>query len=192
MGVQIALAPLFFNKTMKLNPEKQEIDSIARQILISARTSPKAGGRDDILTAIIEKQDIPEIIEEMRNIAKRGQRHSFFERDAKNLERSDGVLAIGVKGENMGLDCGACGMSCAEQAVAERKTQDYTGPNCIFKILDLGIAIGSAAKTAANLSIDTRIMFSIGLAVKRLRLMDADVVLALPLSISGKNPYFDR
>ncbi len=190
MGVQIALAPLF--SKMKIDPEKEGIDALARQILTSARTAPKSGGRDDIVTAVAEKQDIPRIVDEMRNIAKRGQRYSFFERDSKSLENSDAVLIVGVKGTNMGLNCGACGMSCAEQAAAEKKTQDYTGPNCAFKLLDLGIALGSAAKATANLSVDARIMFSAGLAAKRLGLIDADVALAIPLSISGKSPYFDR
>ena len=177
---------------MKIDPEKEGIEALARQILTSARTAPKSGGRDDIVTAVAEKQDIPRILDEMKEIAKRGQRYSFFARDAKSLESSDAVLVIGVKGTNMGLNCGACGMSCAEQAAVEKKTQDYTGPNCAFKLLDLGIALGSAAKATANLSVDARIMFSAGLAAKRLGLIDADVALAMPLSISGKSPYFDR
>jgi len=191
MGVQIALAPLFFDK-MRINPEKEEIEHLAGMILASARTAPKACGIDDILTAIIEKQDIPKIAAEMRQIAKRSRKFAFFERDSRNLEASDAVLVIGVKGKSLGLECGACGMSCAELALAKKKTEDYTGPNCAFKLLDLGIAIGSAAKAASLLSVDTRVMYSIGLAAKRIGLINTDVALALPLSIGGKSPYFDR
>lgn len=177
---------------MKIDPEKTEIEHIARQILASARTAPKACGIDDIVTAIAEKQDIPKIAEEMRKIAKRSKKFAFFERDSRNLEASDAVLIIGVKGKSIGLECGACGMSCAEMAAAKKKTEDYTGPNCAFKLMDLGIAVGSAAKTASIFSVDTRVMYSIGLAAKRLGMINADVALALPLSIGGKSPYFDR
>jgi len=177
---------------MKIYPEKEEIEHLARQILASARTAPKACGIDDVITAIAEKQDLPKIAEEMRKIAKRSKKYAFFERDARNLEASDAVLIIGVKGKSLGLECGACGLSCAELATAKKKETDYTGPNCAFKLLDLGIAIGSAAKTASIFSVDTRVMYSIGLAAKRLGLINADVALALPLSIGGKSPFFDR
>ena len=58
--------------------------------------------------------------------------------------------------------------------------------------IDLGIALGSAVKLAAELSIDNRIMCTIGAAAKRLNLLDSDVVMGIPLSATGKNPFFDR
>jgi uncharacterized ferredoxin-like protein len=60
--------------------------------------------------------------------------------------------------------------------------------------IDLGIAIGSAVSTASVLKIDNRIMLSIGLAAVNLKILGKDVKIAygIPLSISGKNPFFDR
>ena len=62
----------------------------------------------------------------------------------------------------------------------------------MFQLLDLGIALGSAVKTASILNVDNRIMFSAGVAAVKLRLIDADVAMGVPLSATGKNPYFDR
>ncbi|MGP8331481.1 MAG: DUF2148 domain-containing protein [Methanosarcinaceae archaeon] len=35
-------------------------------------------------------------------------------------------------------------------------------------------------------------MYSAGTAARIAKLIDADVVCAIPLSVSGKNPFFDR
>ena len=57
----------------------------------------------------------------------------------------------------------------------------------------MGIALGSMAAKAADLRIDTRIMFSAGYAARKLGLLsECRNVLAMPLSISSKNPFFDR
>ena len=39
---------------------------------------------------------------------------------------------------------------------------------------------------------DNRVMYSIGLAAQRLKIIDADYVLGIPLSAKAKNIYFDR
>ena len=68
---------------------------------------------------------------------------------------------------------------------------DYPGPNCIFKITDLGIATGSAVKCAASHNIDNRVMYTAGVAARRLGLMeDCTVVYGIPLKVSGKDIFF--
>jgi uncharacterized ferredoxin-like protein len=62
----------------------------------------------------------------------------------------------------------------------------------MFQLTDLGIALGSAAKTAGILNIDNRIMYTIGAAARRLKLLGSDVIMGFPLSVTGKSPYFDR
>ncbi len=64
---------------------------------------------------------------------------------------------------------------------------------CALNSIDVGIAIGSACATAADLRVDTRVMFSAGLAAQRLNwLKDCKMVMAIPVSASSKNPFFDR
>jgi uncharacterized ferredoxin-like protein len=62
----------------------------------------------------------------------------------------------------------------------------------MFQSIDLGIALGSAVKLAAELCIDNRIMYTIGVAAKDLGLLDSDVIMGIPLAVTGKSPYFDR
>ncbi len=52
--------------------------------------------------------------------------------------------------------------------------------------------LGSAVKTAQMLNVDNRIMYRIGVVARRLKMIDADFVMGIPLSVSGKNIYFDR
>ncbi len=175
--------------------EKEAILEAAKLMLISARTAPKAAGRDDILTMIVygkEKDDLASKMEELaeeRNI-------DGFRRDAKNVRDSDAVILIGVRGnKSIGLHCGACGFeNCNEFEKAPKLLRaDFTGPNCLYKELDLGIALGSAVKTASILNIDNRIMYRIGTAAMKLNwLSEATVVHGIPISSKGKNIYFDR
>ncbi|MEM2320043.1 MAG: ferredoxin domain-containing protein, partial [Candidatus Bathyarchaeia archaeon] len=61
-----------------------------------------------------------------------------------------------------------------------------------MRLVDLGIAIGSAVKTASILNVDNRVMFTVGRAAQNLKLIDGDVVFGIPISIRGSNIFFDR
>ena len=168
---------------------------VSRLMLVSARTAPKSGGVDDILTVLVFGKEKDSLAAEMEKI---GEERSIsgFGRDAGNVRNSEAVVLIGVRGtKKFGMNCGACGYAdCDEFEKAEKKAgQDFTGPTCIFKALDLGIAMGSAAKTANILNVDNRIMYRIGVAARRLKMMpEASVIMGIPVSAKGKNIYFDR
>ncbi len=67
------------------------------------------------------------------------------------------------------------------------------GPFCEFKVMDLGIAVGSAVKLASLLNVDNRVMYSVGDAAISLGLLPGSTVaLGIPLAARGKSPYFDR
>jgi len=69
----------------------------------------------------------------------------------------------------------------------------FAGPTCIIKALDLGIALGSAVKTAQIHNVDNRIFFRAGAAAYRLKLMpDSTIIIGIPLAVTGKNIFFDR
>jgi uncharacterized ferredoxin-like protein len=175
--------------------ERKAILEAARLMLLAVRTAPKSAGIDDILASVIYGQEKDAIAEEMENIGEnRGIEN--FRRDAKNVRDSEAVVLVGVRGsKTLGLNCGACGYNnCKEFEQGQRKTgQDFTGPICLLKALDLGIALGSAAKTASLLNVDNRIMYRVGAAAMKLKLMPkATVIMGIPLSAKGKNIYFDR
>ena len=178
-----------------LDAEKEAILHAAKLMLVSARTAPKTGGVDDVLATIVYGEEKERLAAEMEKIAEERQ-ISGFNRDAKNVHDSDVVVLIGVRGtKSFGLNCGGCGYkACKEfEEVAKKSGQDFLGPNCIFKLLDLGIALGSAVKTASLLNVDNRIMYRIGVAAKRLGMLpEASVIMGIPMSAKGKNIYFDR
>lgn len=177
---------------MKLNPETEAIETMAKIILTSARTAPKARGDDEILTGIVEDKEA--LAREMEKVAQqRGEKFAFFQRDANNIRNSDCVTLIGLQFKKpLGVNCRACGFDCASILTQPATEGDYCGPVCSIRAIDLGIAIGSAAAAAKNLSIDNRVMYSVGVAARNLSLMDAQIILGMPLSVTGKNIYFDR
>jgi uncharacterized ferredoxin-like protein len=56
----------------------------------------------------------------------------------------------------------------------------------------MGIAIGSAVKTASLHNADNRIMYRLGVVAREAGLVDWDFVMGIPLSATGKNIFFDR
>ncbi|MFC1904098.1 DUF2148 domain-containing protein, partial [Chloroflexota bacterium] len=123
------------------------------------------------------------------------ERLPFFQRNAEDVRKSAAVLVIGVTGEpkrvELPLDCGACGMNCSAMQKAKKKdTGNARGPMCLMQGIDLGIAIGSAVKAAADYNVDNRVMYSIGVGARRLKFIDADLVAGIPLSATGRNLYF--
>jgi len=167
----------------------------AKLMMVSARTAPKSAGIDDIVTLIVYGKEKDAIADEMEHIA-RDRALEVFRRDAKNVRDSEAVILIGVKGgRSFGSNCGACGYRTCEEFDKTRKVrgEDFLGPTCLFKSLDLGIALGSATKTAGLLNVDNRIMYRVGTAALRLKMLEeATVLIGIPVSAKGKNIYFDR
>jgi uncharacterized ferredoxin-like protein len=180
-----------------IDNEVGAVETVAHLMALSARTAPKARGIDNLVIRVAERGDLPLLAHEMRRIGEENER-GFFLRDAGNLLMSDACLLIGMRKEpTAGLDCGACGfptcreMLCYEHIGIDR--MDMRGPCCAIRVADLGIAVGSAVKTAALHSVDNRVMYSVGLAALALEWMKGCVIcLGIPLKASGKNIFFDR
>lgn len=175
--------------------EKEAILNAVKLMLVSARTAPKSGGKDDISASIVYGKEKDAIARKMRQIA-RERKLEGFTRDARNLRDSEAALLVGVKGDkSFGLDCGACGYETCKkfEKATRKKGRDFAGPTCLYKSLDLGIALGSAVKTAGILNVDNRIMYRVGAAAKMLdKLPKATIVIGIPVSAEGKSIYFDR
>ncbi len=181
-----------------INNQKAENDALieaAKLMLLSARTAPKSGGKDDILTNIVLGSEKDVLAAEMDKIADE-RKNEGFRRHGQNVRESAAVVLIGVRGtKSYGLSCGACGYSSCKEFddTVKRDGNDFIGPSCVFKALDLGVALGSAVKTASALNVDNRIVYRIGTAAKRLKLLpEGTVIMAIPISAQGKNMYFDK
>jgi uncharacterized ferredoxin-like protein len=160
---------------------------IARFMCVAARTAPKAKGIDNIVTAIIEGSDLEKLAAKMRYFAERENKPGFA-RDADGISKSICVVLIGTKVAAAGLTfCSFCGWPDCE-------TMAKKGGVCAYNPLDLGIAAGSAASIAADFRVDNRIMYSAGLAAIKMGLLgeETKLAIAIPLSASGKNIFFDR
>jgi uncharacterized ferredoxin-like protein len=170
------------------------LENAARTILelmaASARTAPKGGGQDFIDIMILDREQCQKVGDYMIEMAKTPGRHNF-DRDGQNIKDSHGMLMLGLREhKGIGLECGACGWTCGEMSKAEGR--DFKGPNCSIRSVDLGIALGSAVKTASLHNADNRIMYRAGVAIRKMKLMESQFVHGIPISLTGKSPYFDR
>jgi len=158
---------------------------------IAARTAPKSGGKDFVVVKVIEGDACQRLADEMIKFGEKTGKKNF-DRDARNVAASSAVVLIGIKdAQSLDLNCGACGFDlCNDRIAAEHS--EFAGPQCAFRLLDMGIAIGSAVKTAAMLNVDNRIMYRAGVVARAMGLIDADFVMGIPLSVTGKSIYFDR
>jgi uncharacterized ferredoxin-like protein len=169
--------------------EEQAVLNLAYGICAAMRTAPKACGVDHLETAVITGEEKDKLTAEMRRIGARfGDSGKFFARDAGNVDACEAVVLVGAKYETRGLKerCCLCGFkNCGECSAA--------GATCVYTPLDLGIALGSAVALVSDNRVDNRIMFTIGKAAASLGLLrEYKLVMGIPLSVSGKSPFFDR
>ena len=168
--------------------EEAAVLETAYRMCAAARTAPKTRGVDRISTLALTGEEKDALADEMQRLSEKFSAPGLG-RDAANVRASSAVVLIGVSEAACGLDraCGLCHFEgCAERTEA--------GALCAFNPIDLGIAVGSAASVAADCRVDSRVMFSAGRAALELGLLGEGVTLALglPVSVSGKSPFFDR
>jgi len=162
--------------------------SAAERVCAAARTAPKACGIDHIVTLTLtgaEKDAVADTMDRMADEWDAG----FFHRDAGNVRAAQAMVLIGVEENVRGLQeiCGHCHYKNCKECAENNGV-------CVYDPMDLGIALGSAAAAAADCRVDSRILFSAGRAAMAMGLMGENtrMVCGLPLSISGKSPFFDR
>lgn len=162
------------------------IIEIAKRIMVAGRTAPKARGVDNIeivtlLGETIKKLSAATHEEGLRN------NMSFFLRDAENILSAEAVILIGTRSQTMGLNCGYCGFETCQLKDL------HPGVPCTMNTIDLGIAIGSMTAQAADNRVDCRVMYSLGSVAQELGwLKECNSIIAIPISASTKNPFFDR
>jgi uncharacterized ferredoxin-like protein len=176
--------------------ESDAVRSVAGLMALAARTAPKAVGADSIRIEVLTGKEQEKLGDEIIRMGK-ALDLDFFRINGEKIQESDATLLIGVEGrKGLGINCGGCGYAtCAEMAKAAKAKKAktlYGGPNCVMKISDLGIAVGSAVKTAGIHNVDNRIMFTAGVAaLVQGRLKGCSVAYGIPLKASGKNIFFD-
>jgi len=170
------------------NFRTETLIAVAKQMLLAARTAPKARGIDNLEIALVESQGIEMISKKMLEIGQEDNNPTFL-RDSENILQSTAMIIIGTKIKTQGLKkCGHCGFKNCEEK------EKFPNVPCTFNTGDLGIAIGSAVSIAMDHRVDNRVMYSVGHAVIELGLLGKEVKIAygIPLSATAKNPFFDR
>ena len=180
---------------------------VAKLMAAAAITAPKSGGQLFlqgkhlfIETVIVDDTETLHQLAGWLRARGTERREAIWFRDADVAEAVDAVLFVGlVDWYPPNYDCGACGYAtCAEFLHATKPLRDdshdleFAGPTCNLRDIDLGIAVGSAAKTAAIHSIDCRCQTRIAVAARKLGVIRADIAVALSLSLTHKAVGFDR
>ena len=144
--------------------ESEALLYAAKLMVAAARTAPKAGGRDSIKTLILTGEDKDRLADAMSTEGRAGETNPMNVRDA------GAVILIGVD--------------------FDRNREEPFGVR--LKLIDLGIALGSAVRVASDLNIDNRIFYTAGRAAIQAGILKADEVQGIPIAIKGKNIFFDR
>jgi uncharacterized ferredoxin-like protein len=183
------------------------VRQVAKLMAASAVTAPKSGGQLllqgkhlFIETVIVDDHDTLARLASWMRARGKERRETIWFRDAEIAEFLDAALFVGLADwYPPNYDCGACGYAtCAEflhatnTLRADSAELEFIGPHCNLRDIDLGIAVGSAAKTAAIHSIDCRCQTRIAVAARKLGIIRADVAVALSLSLTHKALGFDR
>lgn len=160
----------------------------AARVCAAARTAPKACGIDHMHTLTLTGADKDAVADEMERLGNE-LGAAFFLRDAGNVRAALALVLMGIEETQRGLGeiCGYCHFNDCGDCKANNGV-------CVYDPIDVGIALGSAAATAADCRMDSRILFSAGRAAMQLGLMGEKVklVYGLPLAVTGKSPFFDR
>ena len=183
------------------------VRQVAKLMAAAAITAPKSGGQLFlqgkhlfIETVIVDDKATLHQLSAWLRARGKERREAIWFRDADVADALDAVLFVGLADwYPPNYDCGACGYAtCAEFLHATKPLRDdsqdleFAGPTCNLRDIDLGIAVGSAAKTAAIHSIDCRCQTRIAVAARKLGVIRADVAVALSLSLTHKAIGFDR
>ncbi len=181
-------------------PNYSEIIIATAQLMCAAATTaPKTKGVN-LLTAFFL---LPESFGPLKgSLSQLAERYDDlrverpYSRDLRSLEHSECLVVLGSRRKLMDIaGCDACGFSGEPNGC---KAAARAGASCSYNSKDLGIAVCSAALVAHQRFVDNRIIDTAGRAIVNFKLYrefgteNLFDVACVALSISGKNPFFDR
>lgn len=169
--------------------EEQAVLQVIAKMCAAARTAPKAYGKDTLHTFVLTGEEKEKLAQKMEEVGQRemgDKMFAWYGRDAANVRTAQAVVLIGADKKQRGVPhCGYCGFIDCNGC-------KNAGGNCSFAYVDLGIAVSSAVSTASRDKADCRIMYSVGKAAAEMEFAPDCLWLGIPVSVSGKNIFFDR
>lgn len=155
---------------------EEVVAQVAGFMSLAAKTAPKSLGQDYLVVRVATGEEVRRLAAAMEAFGRETGKKDF-DRDGESVRQAAAVFLIGLKdAKPLGLNCGACGFPRCEEAAAH-DGPEFRGPHCFWRAMDMGIALGSAVKTASLFNVDNRVMYRAGVVARRLGLIDADVVL---------------
>jgi uncharacterized ferredoxin-like protein len=134
-----------------MSAEEDALLQVANMMALAARTAPKARGEDYIDIVVITGPELQKLGKAMLKFGERVN-DMDYERDGMCVRNSTACLIVGVRDplERKGTPKGKEGRKGGS------KGDFYDESERVKRYLDLGIALGSAAKTASILNADCR------------------------------------
>ncbi len=169
---------------------KREIEIISDLIAVSASIAPKSGGESFINIYLLDDAEREILAEEMFQLSDTLNEELYSKYGKIIEEEAQAVLLVGLKGHPpLGIDCQACGFKDCQEFESEGTEDIFEGPNCAYRLLDMGMALGSALKTAGAHGVKTSLMIKAGLAAKNIGLSTARLCMAVPIMLDEERPY---
>ncbi len=173
---------------------EEAVIDVGKKMALAARTAPKGVGQDYLEIRLVRGDDVEALGHAMVSKGE-AEDKAHFVRDGRSVLRCHAVLLVGLLDHPaIGLDCGACGHGDCTGFEAARvdAPEGEFAPACVFRSQDLGIAVGSAVKTASIHNVDNRVMYRGAVVAIELGMIGPGLCLAIPLAAVGKSPFFDR
>jgi len=144
----------------------------AQKAVVAALKAPQLTGKTKVKATIITGEDLEPVVEALGIL---GETSDFIRGDyvtiKRNIEKGTPPVAI-VFGADCtqsatNWNCGACGFAtCAEFNKYAKENAgmgaDWVGPSCIWKTVDLGLAVDWAAAAVWHENLDNRVQDSVG------------------------------
>ena len=178
---------------------KEAAEMVVNLMAVSARTAPKAGGKDFLeIVVITANDDLQRIAEAMKGYAPQEHQRILLAEGCgqhRAFRRAAAGWTQGVQRRRLRLRRlrpSRLQRFHGEPARSCDKAMGYIGPHCALRMMDIGVALASAAKTAGILNVDNRVQQRVGAAARALGTHPRRGCHGNPVSISGKSIYFDR
>lgn len=175
---------------------------VAKACCAAAAKAPTLTHQLGLKMEILTGDDIEPMIQVLETLGK-GSAFQLHDATAFRAYKNEGILPpVLLLGADLTKppmwNCGGCGFpTCGEYLKYVSKNKGVGigayGPSCLWKVIEMGMAVDHACACAAMHRIEARILFSFGAVSMFLgRLEGCTYILGLPIGPVGQYRWFDR
>lgn len=158
-------------------------DIVANLMTVSAKADHRPNDNSKIEIMVLDDAQKEILVEELFQMADDTGDDNYSDL-GESIREMGKLVLIGLDDETpLGLDCGACGFSSCEAMSKENISDIFEGPSCAHRLLDMGIAVGDAIRTAEIHGVRSYAIIEAGLAAKRVGLSTSRISLIVPVNV---------